>query len=125
MTIVAMQSLDQQRFMIDIQNMQIDNQVSDSPYPVTLSFEGSHKGKSVNLFKGKDTKLKSLNESKSSSNTLEPVLRFAAVKWRTRDASFVSYQRISIRYYLPYQCILFQILSSELLLTFFIWWFAV
>ncbi|CAM0910801.1 unnamed protein product [Alopecurus aequalis] len=96
MTFVAMQSLDQQRFTIDIQNMQIDNQVSDSPYPVTLSFEGSHKGKSVNFFKGKDTKLKSLNEGKSSSNTLEPVIRFAAVKWRTRDASFVSYQRINI-----------------------------
>ncbi|KAM0845626.1 hypothetical protein ACQ4PT_056233 [Festuca glaucescens] len=96
MTIVAMQSLDQQRFAIDIQSMQIDNQFSDSPYPVTLSFEGSHKGKSVNFLKGMDTKLKPQNESKSSSNTLEPMLQFAAVKWRTRDASFVSYQRINI-----------------------------
>uniref|UniRef100_A0ACD5WZJ8 Uncharacterized protein n=1 Tax=Avena sativa TaxID=4498 RepID=A0ACD5WZJ8_AVESA len=96
MTIVAMQSLHQQRFTVDIQSMQIDNQFSDSPYPVTLSFEGGHKGKSVNFLKGIDTKLKSLNEGKSSSNTLEPVMQFAAVKWRTRDASFVSYQRINI-----------------------------
>lgn len=96
MTIVAMQSLDQQRFTIDIQSMQIDNQFSDSPYPVTLSFEGGHKGKPVNFLKGIDTKLKPLNESKGSSYTLEPVLQFAAVKWRTRDASFVSYQRINI-----------------------------
>jgi hypothetical protein len=125
MTIVAMQSLDQQRFTVDIQSMQIDNQFSDSPYPVTLSFEEIHKGKSVNFLKGIDTKLKPQNESKSSSSTLEPVLQFAAVKWRTRDASFVSYQRINIRYYLPHLCILFQMFISELVVTFFIWWFAV
>lgn len=99
MTFVAMQSLDQQRITVEIPSMQIDNQFSDSPYPVMLSFEGCHKGKSINFLKSKDTKLKSLNESRSS-NTPEPVLRFAAVKWRTRDASFVSYQRINIRYYL-------------------------
>ncbi|EMS47217.1 Putative vacuolar protein sorting-associated protein 13A [Triticum urartu] len=95
MTFVAMQSLDQQRITVEIPSMQIDNQFSDSPYPVMLSFEGSHKGKSINFLKSKDTKQKSLSESKSS-NTLEPVLRFAAVKWRTRDTSFLSYQRINI-----------------------------
>ncbi|KAM3191147.1 hypothetical protein ACQJBY_068843 [Aegilops geniculata] len=95
MTFVAMQSLDQQRITVEIPSMQIDNQFSDSPYPVMLSFEGSHKGKSINFLKSKDTKLKSLNESRSS-NTPEPVLRFAAVKWRTRDTSFLSYQRINI-----------------------------
>ncbi|VAI88392.1 unnamed protein product [Triticum turgidum subsp. durum] len=95
MTFVAMQSLDQQRITVEIPSMQIDNQFSDSPYPVMLSFEGSHKGKSINFLKSKDIKLKSLNESRSS-NTPEPVLRFAAVKWRTRDTSFLSYQRINI-----------------------------
>uniref|UniRef100_A0A453S1U3 Vacuolar protein sorting-associated protein 13 VPS13 adaptor binding domain-containing protein n=1 Tax=Aegilops tauschii subsp. strangulata TaxID=200361 RepID=A0A453S1U3_AEGTS len=95
MTFVAMQSLDQQRITVEIPSMQIDNQFSDSPYPVMLSFEGSHKGKSINFLKSKDTKLKSLNESRSS-NTPEPVLRFAAVKWRTKDTSFLSYQRINI-----------------------------
>ncbi|OEL27452.1 putative vacuolar protein sorting-associated protein 13A [Dichanthelium oligosanthes] len=94
MTIVAMQSLDQQRFTVEIQSMQIDNQFPDSPHPVMLSFEGSQKGKSMNFFKSKDTKLRSANDS--LSNTTEPVLRFAAAKWRTRDVSFVSYQCINI-----------------------------
>ncbi|PNT66537.1 hypothetical protein BRADI_3g13757v3 [Brachypodium distachyon] len=93
MTIVAMQSLDQQRVTVEIQSMQIDNQFSASPYPVMLSFEGNHKGKSMNILKSKQ---RSLNESKTSSNTEQPVLHFAAVKWRTRDASFVSYQCINI-----------------------------
>jgi len=96
MTVVAMQSLDQQRFTAQIQSMQIDNQFPDSPHPVMLSFEGSHKGKSMNFFKSKDTKLKSANDI--LSNTTEPVLQFAAAKWRTRDVSFVSYQYINIRY---------------------------
>ncbi|KAL6659540.1 hypothetical protein ACP70R_003580 [Stipagrostis hirtigluma subsp. patula] len=96
MTVVAMQSLDQQRFTVEIQSMQIDNQFPDSPHPVMLSFEGSHKGKSMNFFKSKDTKLRSPNDSKSLSNTTEPVLRFAAAKWRTRDVAFVSYQCINI-----------------------------
>lgn len=124
MTFVAMQSLDQQRITVEIPSMQIDNQFSDSPYPVMLSFEGSHKGKSINFLKSKDIKLKSLNESRSS-NTPEPVLRFAAVKWRTRDTSFLSYQRINIRYYLCYQFKLFQMFISELVVIFFIWWFTV
>lgn len=96
MTIVAMQSLDQQRFTAEIQAMQIDNQFPDSPHPVMLSFEGSQKGKSMNFFKSKDTKLRSASDS--LSNTTEPVLRFAAAKWRTRDVSLVSYQYINIRY---------------------------
>lgn len=93
-----MQSLDQQKFTVQIQSMQIDNQFPDSPHPVMLSFESSHKGKSMNFFKGKDkdTKLKSANDI--LSNTTEPVLQFAAAKWRTRDVSFVSYQYINIRY---------------------------
>lgn len=94
MTVVAMQSLDQQRFTVQIQSMQIDNQFPDSPHPVMLSFEGSHKGKSMNFFKSKDTKLKSANDILSS--TSEPVLQFAAAKWRTKDVSFVSYQYINI-----------------------------
>ncbi|CAO2190040.1 unnamed protein product [Urochloa humidicola] len=93
-TIVAMQSLDQQRFTVEIQSMQIDNQFPDSPHPVMLSFEGSQKGKSMNFFKTKDTKLRSASDS--PSNTTEPVLRFAAAKWRTEDVSFVSYQCINI-----------------------------
>lgn len=97
-TVVAMQSLDQQRFTVEIQSMQIDNQFPDSPHPVMLSFEGSQKGKSMTFFKSKDTKLKSANDS--LSNTTEPVLQFAAAKWRTRDVSFVSYQFINIRYFL-------------------------
>ncbi|TKW09291.1 hypothetical protein SEVIR_6G085000v4 [Setaria viridis] len=94
MMIVAMQSLDQQRFTVEIQSMQIDNQFPDSPHPVMLSFEGSQKGKSMNFFKSKDTKLRSASDN--LSNTTEPVLRFAAAKWRTRDVSFVSYQCINI-----------------------------
>ncbi|WVZ95400.1 hypothetical protein U9M48_041168 [Paspalum notatum var. saurae] len=93
MTIVAMQSLDQQRFTVEIQSMQIDNQFPDSPHPVMLSFEGSQKGKSMNFFKSKDTKLRSANDS---LNTTEPVLQFTAAKWRTRDVSFISYQCINI-----------------------------
>ncbi|TVU00729.1 hypothetical protein EJB05_53839 [Eragrostis curvula] len=95
-TIVAMQSLDQQRFTVEVQSMQIDNQFPDSPHPVMLSFEESHKGKSMNLFKSKDTKLRPPNDSRIFCNTTEPVLRFAAAKWRTKDVSFVSYQCINI-----------------------------
>ncbi|KAL6856895.1 hypothetical protein ACP4OV_018277 [Aristida adscensionis] len=94
--VVAMQSLDQQRFTVELQSMQIDNQFPDSPHPVMLSFEGSHKGKSMNFFRGKDTKLRSPHDSKSLSSSTEPVLRFEAAKWRTRDVSFVSYQYINI-----------------------------
>jgi hypothetical protein len=68
-----------------------------------LSFEGSQKGKSMHFFKSKDTKMRSVNDS--LSNTTEPVLRFAAAKWRTRDVSFVSYQCINIRYSLVFGCI--------------------
>ena len=96
MTIVAMQSLDQQRLTVEIQSMQIDNQFPDSPHPVMLSFEGSQKGKSMNIFNSKDTKLRSAGDGLSS--TTEPVLGFTAAKWRTRDVSFVSYQCINIRY---------------------------
>ncbi|KAF8712705.1 hypothetical protein HU200_028469 [Digitaria exilis] len=94
MTIVAMQSLDQQRFTAEIQAMQIDNQFPDSPHPVMLSFEGNQKGKSMNFFKSKDTKLRSASDN--ISNATEPVLCFAAAKWRTRDVSLVSYQYINI-----------------------------
>jgi hypothetical protein len=102
MTIVAMQSLDQQRFTVEVQSMQIDNQFPDSPHPVMLSFEESHKGKSRIFSKSKDTKLRSPNDSKNFFGATEPVLRFVAAKWRTRDVSFVSYQCINIRYYLVF-----------------------
>uniref|UniRef100_A0A0E0LQM8 C2 domain-containing protein n=1 Tax=Oryza punctata TaxID=4537 RepID=A0A0E0LQM8_ORYPU len=91
-TIVAMQSLDQQQITIEMQSMQIDNQFSDSPYPVMLSFEGSHKGKNMNFFKSRDTKVRSPNENSSP----EPILRLAAAKWRSNDAPFVSYQCINM-----------------------------
>ncbi|EEC82816.1 hypothetical protein OsI_27603 [Oryza sativa Indica Group] len=90
--IVAMQSLDQQQITIEMQSMQIDNQFSDSPYPVMLSFEGSHKGKNMNFFKSRDTKVRSPNENSSP----EPILRLAAAKWRSNDAPFVSYQCINM-----------------------------
>jgi hypothetical protein len=102
MTIVAMQSLDQQRFTVEVQSMQIDNQFPDSPHPVMLSFEESHRGKSRIFFKSKDTKLRSPNDSKNFFSATEHVLRFVAAKWRTRDVSFVSYQCINIRYSLVF-----------------------
>ncbi|XP_040382901.1 uncharacterized protein LOC102719317 isoform X2 [Oryza brachyantha] len=93
-TIVAMQSLDQQQIMFEIQSMQIDNQFPDSPYPVMLSFEGSHKGKHMNVFKSRDMMRRTQNENSAP----EPILRLSAAKWRSNEAPFVSYQCINMRW---------------------------
>lgn len=119
--IVAMQSLDQQQITIEMQSMQIDNQFSDSPYPVMLSFEGSHKGKNMNFFKSRDTKVRSPNENSSP----EPILRLAAAKWRSNDAPFVSYQCINMRYQsFNYYYMFFCMLRFKLVITFSIWCLA-
>lgn len=98
-TVVVMQSLDQQKISFQISSLQIDNQFSDTPYPIMLSFNNEHRGKSTNIVKDKDNKLRIQNESINSSacdSTSERIFYLAAAKWRNTDTSLVSFKYINL-----------------------------
>lgn len=98
-TIVAMQSLDQQKISLKIGSIQIDNQYSDSPHPIMLSFDNKYKGRS--FFRSKEMQLGLQNgymNYSSSDTTLDPIFYVAASKWRIRDTSLDSYEYINIWY---------------------------
>lgn len=98
-TVVAMQSLDQQKISFKILSLQIDNQLPDTPYPIMLSFDNEHRGRSMNFLKNKENKLRLQNEHISASscdNSFEPIFYFDAAKWRNTDTSWVSFEYINL-----------------------------
>lgn len=102
-TVVVMQSLDQQKISFKILSLQIDNQLPDTPYPIMLSFDNEHRGRSMNFLKNKENKLRFQNENISTSpceGSLEPIFYLAAAKWRNTDTSLVSFEYINLGYLL-------------------------
>ncbi|XP_019702812.1 uncharacterized protein [Elaeis guineensis] len=98
-TVVVMQSLDQQKISFKILSLQIDNQLPVTPYPIMLSFDNEHRGRSMSFLKNKDNKLRFQNENISTSScdsSLEPMFYLAAAKWRNTDASLVSFEYINL-----------------------------
>lgn len=92
---------DQQKVSFQILALQIDNQLSNSPYPIVLSFDNDHKGRLTNFLKNKEHALRIQieNTSPSTSECLnESVFYFTAAKWRNADASLVSFKYINLRY---------------------------
>ncbi|XP_008812811.3 uncharacterized protein LOC103723626 isoform X2 [Phoenix dactylifera] len=98
-TVVLMQSLDQQKISFKILSLQIDNQLPDTPYPIMLSFDNEHRGRSMNFLKNKENRLRFQHENISASSfdsSLEPIFYLAAAKWRNTDTSLVSFQYINL-----------------------------
>ncbi|PKA51468.1 hypothetical protein AXF42_Ash002833 [Apostasia shenzhenica] len=98
-TVVFMHSTEQQRISTQILSLQIDNQLSDTPYPIMVSFDNDSRGKSLKLSKRKENRLHFQQDTTSTSNsvTFEPIFHFAAAKWTKPDVSLVSFQYITLR----------------------------
>ncbi|CAI9097127.1 OLC1v1033463C2 [Oldenlandia corymbosa var. corymbosa] len=82
------QSVDQQKFSLHISFLQIDNQLSSTPYPVILSFD--------NCNKHIQEKIASAIQI-DSEGMHEPVISLSVAKWRTKNMSLVSYEYINLR----------------------------
>ncbi|CAL9110355.1 unnamed protein product [Musa acuminata var. zebrina] len=93
-TVVLMQSMDRQKISFRTLSLQIDNQLPDTPYPIVLSFDQGHRGRSTNMKTGENK----LNFQKETNfeNTIEPVFYLAASKWRNMDKSLVSFEYIDL-----------------------------
>ncbi|KAJ6837122.1 uncharacterized protein M6B38_121275 [Iris pallida] len=99
-TLTVMQSSDQQEISFQILSVQIDNQLSDTPYPIMLSFDNENKGRSATFRKNKEYKLRIGDHtagSCASESTCDSVLYMAAAKWRNADASLISFKYINLR----------------------------
>ncbi|KAH7688710.1 Vacuolar protein sorting-associated protein 13 [Dioscorea alata] len=116
-TILLFQSLDQQKFLFQILSLQIDNQLPDTPYPITLSFDNELRGRSSSYLKSKEHLVRVQNANISCDSALESVFHLAAARWRKTDPSLISFEYVNL--WLAPFCIEFdeQILSS--LLEFF------
>ncbi|KAH7688715.1 Vacuolar protein sorting-associated protein 13 [Dioscorea alata] len=116
-TILLLQSLDQQKFLFQILSLQIDNQLPDTPYPITLSFDNELRGRSSSYLKSKEHLVRVQNANISCDSALESVFHLAAARWRKADPSLISFEYVNL--WLAPLCIEFdeQILSS--LLEFF------
>ncbi|XP_074563233.1 LOW QUALITY PROTEIN: uncharacterized protein LOC141819877 [Curcuma longa] len=91
-TVVLVQSLDQQKISLKTLSLQIDNQLSDTPYPILLSFDKENRGLATNILRNWENK----NSHKESTlnSAVEPVIYFAAARWRNMDKSLVSFEHI-------------------------------
>ncbi|KAG9141648.1 hypothetical protein Leryth_015341 [Lithospermum erythrorhizon] len=93
--IELMQSLEQQKFSLQISYLQIDNQLLNTPYPVILSFNSENKGQLANQIKMIDDPLRI--SASASGKVREPVFYLAIAKWRNKDTAPVSFEYISLR----------------------------
>ncbi|XP_020578400.1 uncharacterized protein LOC110023361 isoform X2 [Phalaenopsis equestris] len=96
-TVVLMQNSEQQKILTQILSLQIDNQLSDTPYPIVVSFDNEFRERSLNHSKNQENWLHSQLDSTSSYVTNEPVLYFSAAKWRKSDVSLISFEYITFR----------------------------
>ncbi|KAI0504558.1 hypothetical protein KFK09_015510 [Dendrobium nobile] len=96
-TVVLMQSSEQQKILSQILSLQIDNQLSDTLYPIIVYFDNDYRGRSLNHSKNKENWLQVQLDSTSSSVTCEPIFYFSAAKWRKSDVSLVSFEYITFR----------------------------
>ncbi|KAK8954444.1 hypothetical protein KSP39_PZI002557 [Platanthera zijinensis] len=96
-TVVLMQSSEQQKILSQILSFQIDSQLSDTLYPIIVSFDSENKGRPSNHPKTKEDLLHIHLDSESAYFSCEPVVYFSAAKWRKPDVSLVSFEYISLR----------------------------
>ncbi|XP_050103728.1 uncharacterized protein LOC126583425 [Malus sylvestris] len=99
-TIDLIQSFDQQKLSFQITPLQIDNQLSCTPYPVILSFDRDYKSNPFGHLI-KDDVMKPRSErllQRTSHRSFEPVFYLAVSKWRKKDVSLVSFEYISLRF---------------------------
>ncbi|XP_059667459.1 uncharacterized protein LOC132312914 [Cornus florida] len=99
-SIDLLQSLDQQKFALQISSLQIDNQLQSTPYPVILSFDHENRSNLVGQMKNKDENTKIKTETVmqvAAGGPCETVFCFSAAKWRNENLSLVSFEYISLR----------------------------
>ncbi|KAG0501183.1 hypothetical protein HPP92_001255 [Vanilla planifolia] len=96
-TTVFMQSSEKQKFISQISSLQIDNQQSDTPYPVVVSFDNENKGRSMDSSKYKDNFLQNQHDDMGSSIIGVPVFYLSASKWRRSDVLLISFEYITLR----------------------------
>ncbi|KAH7688698.1 Vacuolar protein sorting-associated protein 13 [Dioscorea alata] len=103
--------------LFQILSLQIDNQLPDTPYPITLSFDNELRGRSSSYLKSKEHLVRVQNTNISCDSALESVFHLAVARWRKTDPSLISFEYVNL--WLAPLCIEFdeQILSS--LLEFF------
>ncbi|XP_031091593.1 uncharacterized protein LOC115996484 isoform X5 [Ipomoea triloba] len=78
------QSLDQQKFSLQIMSLQIDNQLPGTPYPVILSFDHN-------------IGITSRDTRETAIGTQEPAFSVVVAKWRNKYLSLVSFEYIGLR----------------------------
>lgn len=87
-----MQSLDKQKLSLHISFLQVDNQLSTSPYPVILSFDHGNKS-------NKEDRRKLTSATEIDSDCFhEPVFSLSVAKWRSKNLSLVSLEYINLRF---------------------------
>lgn len=79
------QSLDQQKFSLQIMSLQIDNQLPGTPYPVILSFDHN-------------IGISSRDTRETAIGTQEPAFSVVVAKWRNKYLSLVSFEYIGLRF---------------------------
>lgn len=93
-TVVLMQSSEQQKILLQILSLQIDNQLPDTLYPIIVSFDNDYKGRSLSHSKNKENWFHIQLDGTSSS---EPAFYFSAAKWMKSDVSLISFEYITFR----------------------------
>ncbi|CAN1217850.1 Intermembrane lipid transfer protein vps13A [Linum perenne] len=93
-----LQSLDQQKISFQVSSLQIDNQLSTTPYPVILSFNQENRSSAASQ-RAKDDSARSISDRGSQivSNPFQSVLHLAVATWRKKDNSLLSFECISLR----------------------------
>ncbi|KAJ1693233.1 hypothetical protein LUZ63_009931 [Rhynchospora breviuscula] len=92
--LVFMQSFDRQKVSFKMPSLQIDNQLSETQYPVMLSFDRAFRRGPLSFLR-KERKLRLQNE-RTGADSKSDFFYLAATRWRAKDASLLSFQHINI-----------------------------
>ncbi|XP_068635600.1 intermembrane lipid transfer protein VPS13 isoform X2 [Aristolochia californica] len=94
------QSVNQQKFSLQVFSLQVDNQLRNAVYPVILSFDQEHRGNFPIQSKSRQETVIAKSEDASPTTSeiaQEPVISCTAAKWRNKNSSFVSFEYINLR----------------------------
>lgn len=99
-TLYLHQNVEQQKLCFQMSSLQIDNQLSDTHYPVLLSFTCSSRNNPVVQIMTDD---KAMYKSRRPAQLApdisnEPVFYLAVSKWRKKDDALISFEYISFRF---------------------------
>lgn len=91
---MSMQSFDRQKVSFKMSSLQIDNQLSETQYPIMLSFDRAFRRGPLSFLR-KERKLRLQNE-RTDADSKSDFFYLAATRWRATDASLLSFQHINI-----------------------------